>query len=119
MKFTGIIVSALIPAAFASPIGTDSDNDGLAKLDRRQAWSAYLYAADRCVNSIGGFSNFGSRGCTQVSATSAEADPQGCRITFFTSPNCSTGGFAFDGPGCAEAGGSPGEIVIRSFLVSC
>jgi hypothetical protein len=115
MKFRKVIAITYLIAPFATPLAIESTADGLEHLWKRNAWSVYLFEGGGCGISLGGYSDFGPRGRTQISATNIEVDSQGCSIFAFQNSDCKPPNFSLSDDGvCYNSGG-----LFRSFLVLC
>ncbi len=115
MKLQNIIASAflIVPLSSCSPLQATND------LHKRQAWSVYLYSNFNCGASgtQGGYSDFGSHGCTAINSESVDGDPEGCSIQIFTDSGCRNLVHTFTGAeSCFGAGTGPS---IQSFRVNC
>lgn len=124
MKFLSLLASAFLmaPLATATPVpDIAAEPDALTK---RNAWSVYLYAEENCDTrySQGGYSAFGSFGCTTISSDSVDADAQGCFVSLYQDPSCAEVVNVFDpnGDTCFSVTNPiPNFGAIQSFRVDC
>jgi hypothetical protein len=123
MKYNNILLSGLSillasPLATSSPISEEAE---AAPLMKRNAWSVYLYSNSNCntQGAQGGYSAFGSFGCTNIFSNSVDADTQGCIVTVYGNPGCSNPAHVYTSGDTCFGVLSPVGGALQSFKVDC
>ncbi|KAH8879965.1 hypothetical protein GQ53DRAFT_833691 [Thozetella sp. PMI_491] len=90
MKFQPIFISAFLLATLASAMVMVPENEESVEVKKRNAWTVYLHSDVFCQtpNEIGGYSQYGNRGCTPIEAYSVSGDMEGCRAIFYKDLRC-------------------------------
>jgi hypothetical protein len=118
--FSGL--SLLLPSTLATPVPEPARGElGTAKLMPRQAWTVYLFSNSDCNfgGSQGGYSEFGSFGCTNIFSNSVEADTQGCTVTVYGQPGCNDPFHVYTGGDTCFGVVNPLGGSLQSFKVDC
>ena len=90
-------------------------------MTKRNAWSIYLFARNGCnfSNSQGGYSAFGSFGCTTIFSDSIDFDPQGCTAWIYSDPSCGQLVNIMSGSEQCFGVEAPVGGALQSFKVQC
>ncbi|KAK1750481.1 hypothetical protein QBC47DRAFT_365364 [Echria macrotheca] len=126
MKLNNLFLSAISvllasPLLAASSPVPEEEVAGVKPLAKRNAWTVYLFSNSNCNfgGTQGGYSDFGSFGCTNINSDSVEADTQGCTVVVFGQPNCQEAVHVFSGGDTCFGVLDPVGGALQSFRVDC